>query len=192
VNARSGLLACAVALGGCAAQAATVPRPGRLAPSTASAHMVQPEPPAGSCHASGSGRLVRPDPRCTPGALDPAITAASAGRTICTRGWTRTVRPPVRVSEPEKLASMAAYGDHGSPRAYEYDHLVPLELGGAANDPRNLWPEPGASPNAKDALERRLHSLVCGGRLPLAAAQATIATDWVAAWQRYESGGRRV
>jgi hypothetical protein len=60
------------------------------------------------------------------------------------------------VTEPEKAASLAAYGDAGPLHDYEYDHLVPLELGGADNDPRNLWPEPGASPNPKDALEHEL------------------------------------
>ena len=79
---------------------------------------------------------------------------------------------------------MAAYGDRGSPGRYEYDHLVPLELGGAANDPRNLWPEPGASPNRKDELERTLRALVCDGRLDLAAAQRAIAGDWVRTYRR--------
>ena len=51
---------------------------------------------------------------------------------------------------------MAAYGDTGSLGDYEYDHFVPLELGGATNDPRNLWPEPGASPNPKDTVENDL------------------------------------
>ena len=68
---------------------------------------------------------------------------------------------------------------------YEYDHLVSLELGGAPNDARNLWPEPGGSPNVKDPLENRLHALVCDGTITLAAAQRAIAVDWVAAYHRY-------
>ena len=58
---------------------------------------------------------------------------------------------------------MAAYGDTGSIRDYEYDHLVPLELGGATNDPRNLWPEPGPSPNPKDHEEDALHKKCATG-----------------------------
>jgi hypothetical protein len=112
----------------------------RLPYSTASKAVVQRQPAAGSCHARGSGRFSRPDPKCTPGALNPSVTQASVRRTICAAGWTSTVRPPVSVSEPEKFASMAAYGDHRSASNYEYDHLVPLELGGATNDRRNLWP----------------------------------------------------
>jgi hypothetical protein len=73
---------------------------------------------------------------------------------------------------------MAAYGATGPLSAYEYDHFVPLELGGAVNDPRNLWPEPGASPNPKDTVESNLGSAVCAGRISLAAAQRAIVTDW--------------
>jgi len=43
--------------------------------------------------------------------------------------------------------------------------------------PRNLWVEPGASPNPKDGIESKLHQLVCEGRVPLAAAQEAIAND---------------
>jgi hypothetical protein len=75
---------------------------------------------------------------------------------------------------------MAAYGDTGSPSDYEYDHFVPLELGGAVNDPRNLWPEPGASPNPKDAVEDELNHRVCDGQMTLARAQHAIAANWTA------------
>ena len=111
------------------------------------------------------------------------MTQTTIAQTICVSGWTETVRPSESVTEPEKLASLAAYGDSGSPHAYEYDHLVSLELGGALNDPRNLWPEPGASPNPKDAVENDLHRMVCDGRLRLGSAQRIIATDWIG-WAR--------
>ena len=152
--------------------------------SSASSSVVQPQPPPGSCHARGSGLFSLPDPRCTPGAVSPAVTQANVQSTICRTGYTETVRPPESVTEPEKEASLAAYGDTGPLHQYEYDHLVPLELGGADNDPRNLWPEPGASPNPKDALEDRLRSMVCHGELTLAAARVQIATDWVSAYRR--------
>jgi hypothetical protein len=115
------------------------------------------------------------------------VTQANIHSTICRHGYTKTVRPPASVTQREKRASMAAYGDHGTPHAYEYDHLVPLELGGAANDPRNLWPEPGGSPNTKDKLENRLRSSVCDGTRRLGEAQRAIATDWAAAYRRLAS-----
>lgn len=155
------------------------PTPPGLAYSSTSNTVVQPQPPPGSCHAIGSGLYSRPDPRCTPGALNTNVTQATIGRTICRRGWTATVRPPETITEREKFASMAAYGDRRSASQYEYDHLVPLELGGAANDSRNLWPEPGASPNPKDAVEDELNRQVCEHRMTLAQAQRAIATNWV-------------
>ena len=133
--------------------------PPGLVRSTASSHTVQPQPPAGSCHATGFGLYSLPDSGSTPGAIDPAVTQAN-------------------------IASLRSYGDHHPLHAYEYDHLVSLELGGAPNDPRNLWPEPGASPNPKDSLEDRLHARVCDHQMTLASAQRAIAQNWVAAYHR--------
>jgi hypothetical protein len=160
-----------------------------LARSTVSSHAVQPQPRAGACQYRGHGMYSRPSPRCTPGAIDPAVTQANIHRTICVSGYTERVRPPESITEVEKRLSMEAYGAGSSLRAYEYDHLVSLELGGARNDPRNLWPEPGGSPNPKDALENHLHAEVCDGRMKLATAQLTIARDWVSAYRRYRAGG---
>lgn len=143
------------------------------------------DPPAGStCRARGTGSFVLPDPHCTPGALNPAVTPATTATTICVRGWTATVRPPESYTEPLKLSQMQAYGDTGSTRDYEEDHLVPLELGGAPADPRNLWPEPGGSPHAKDTVESAARRAVCDGSLPLVAAQAAMAADWVSLGER--------
>ena len=155
--------------------------------STASNFVVQRQPPAGSCHALASGQYSRPDPRCTPGALNPTVTQATIGRTICRYGWTSTVRPPESITESEKFASMGAYGDSGSASRYEYDHLVPVELGGATNDRGNLWPEPGATPNPKDAVEDELNRQVCEGRMTLAHAQHLIVTNWVALARHQQS-----
>jgi hypothetical protein len=158
---------------------------GGLPRSTASSHVVQRQPAAGSCHARGRGLYSLPDSRCTPGAIDPAVTQRNLGQTICRPGYSRSVRPPESVTEPEKRASLRAYGDMLPLHDYEYDHLVSLELGGARNDPRNLWPEPGATPNPKDSLENRLHARVCEGTISLAAAQLAIAHDWVRAYHRF-------
>jgi hypothetical protein len=164
--------------------------PSGLVYSSAPASVIQRQRPAHSCHALGSGLYERPDPRCTPGTVNPAVTQATIASTICRSGWTSSVRPPESVTEPEKLADMRAYGVSGA-SAYEYDHFVPLELGGAVNDPRNLWPEPDyANPsgyyrNPKDHLEYALKRLVCDGRLTLAQAQHAIASNWVAAYNRY-------
>jgi len=162
-----------------------------LAYSTASAHQVQRQPRAGACHVIGAGLYARPDAHCTPGALNPQVRPATIATTICRSGWTSTVRPPESITRSEKLASLVAYSDQLGASAYEYDHLVPLELGGAVNDPRNLWPEPdyGATAgfylNPKDHLERVLNRLVCRGAMPLATAQRLIATAWVSAYRSY-------
>jgi hypothetical protein len=119
--------------------------------------------------------------------LNPQVTQETIGTTICVAGYTSTVRPSEGITDPEKRASMLAYGDPSDPSSYEYDHLVSLELGGAVNDARNLWPEPGASPNPKDTVENQLHARVCSGQMTLAAAQHIIATSWVS-FARHHDG----
>jgi hypothetical protein len=183
------ILAGAIALPAASA-ATTGTAPSGLRYSSAGAKVVQHQPPAGSCHAIGTGLNARPDPSCTPGTLDPAVTQATIGSTICKRGWTSTVRPAESVTGPEKLGSLRAYGE-GPASRYEYDHFVPLELGGAVNDARNLWPEPDYPPpagfylNPKDRLETALKRRVGAGQMTLAAAQHEIAANWVAAFARY-------
>ncbi len=159
--------------------------------SKASATQVQRQPKADSCHARGSGLYQLPDARCTPGLRNPAVTPRTIHSTICVSGWTSRVRPPESITEKEKRASMAAYGDTESISRYEYDHLIPLELGGAVNAAGNLWPEldythPSAFYlNPKDHLEDALNHLVCSGTMPLLTAQKLIATNWVTAYHKY-------
>lgn len=155
-----------------------------------------PEPAPATCHyrAAADGYPL-PDPNCTPGAVDARVTQADIGATICRSGYTSSVRPPESTTEPAKYRSMDAYGAAGSAGRYEYDHLVPLELGGSS-DVRNLWPEPNqGSPsqfdstdsygiNAKDGVEDRLKDAVCAGQVDLAAAQQAIAADWTTAESR--------
>jgi hypothetical protein len=129
----------------------------------------------GGCHARG----VLPDPVCTPGATDPSVTQDTLLTTICATGWTRSRRPPWSWSGPVKRERMTVYGLADAPASgFELDHLVPLGLGGAATDLRNLWPEPGASPNRKDDAEVAAVHAVCTRRITLAEAQHLMAADW--------------
>ncbi len=152
--------------------------------SHASRKVVQPQSPPHSCHVRGRFPFTTPDLHCTPGALNPAVTQATIGRTICRSGYSSSIRPSTSVTRPEKLASIRAYGLRQSASHFEYDHLISLELGGAANDRRNLWPENGASPNLKDKVESYLHVRVCDGRVSLARSQRIIALDWVGFYKR--------
>jgi hypothetical protein len=107
----------------------------------------------------------------TPGVLNPDVTQATIGTTICVQGWTRSVRPPTEYTNALKLRQMRAYGESGSPSAYQEDHLISLELGGHPTDPRNLWPEPYPRASHVDTIENELNAQVCSGSLTLAQAQ---------------------
>ena len=171
----------------------TTPVAIRIGPGTQHSYAVEVQPAAGSCSYRADGGAWLPDPSCTPGAVNPQVIQANIATTICRAGWTATVRPPASVTGPEKVGSARAYGYTGSFRTGEYDHLIPLELGGDPNDPANLWLQPNDNPNAmstrnsKDGLENTLNALVCSGRLTLATAQQAIAANWVIAASSYQS-----
>jgi len=141
-----------------------------------------------SCHFRGGGQL--PDPGCTPGSIDPAVTQANIRSTVCRTGYTMTVRPPE--SQTEHFKSDEAYPAYGvaDGTRTELDHLVPLELGGS-NDASNLWPEVPAAPNPKDTVEGALHDAVCSGEVTLSAAQDAIASNWMMAESRLGISWRR-
>lgn len=164
-------LACAVLVAACG-------QAGTKTPAVASPSLTQPPVPA---HCTARGLL--PDPVCTPGATNPAVTQATIHQTVCVTGWTSTIRPPVTWSEPLKRRLAVSYGYRGRPLpGLELDHLIPLVLGGAPAAVANLWPEVGASPNKKDQVELAARTAVCRKTNPLqlVTAQQAIAQDWVA------------
>jgi hypothetical protein len=142
-----------------------------------------------------AGGIVLPNRSLTPGASNPAVTQATIHRTICRTGYTRTIRPPSSYTTALKVSQLASgytYRGQTATSAYEEDHLISLELGGAASDRRNLWPEPYAATQGarvKDLVENKLHDLICSGSISLATARLAIATNWWTAYQRYGGAG---
>ena len=130
-----------------------------------------------------------PDVNLTPGSIDASINQSNIQTTICVRGYTKTVRPPVYFTNKLKKKQMADYGYADiNPSHYEEDHLIPLSIGGNPSDPANLWPQPRLSEwNAekKDILEFKLYKLVCEGAVSLDDARHQISTNWIETYKRY-------
>jgi len=148
---------------------------------TPSAEPPTPAAGAGRCHVHG----WLPDPTCTPGAFNPAVTAATLGQTVCRAGWTATIRPPVGYTETLKRQQLAAYRLAGPIGTYVEDHAVPLEAGGDPTSPANLWPENRRESLVKDQVEAAVNRAICQGRVSLADGQHLIASDWTAAYRRF-------
>lgn len=106
-----------------------------------------------------------------PGVINPAVTQSNIPTTICVRGWTATVRPPLSYTAALKRRMIRDRHLPGTTAHYELDHYVPLEIGGHPTDPRNLWPQPWPEARLKDKLEYALNRAVCGNRMTLSAAQ---------------------
>jgi len=169
-------------------------------PAVQTPHVAAPRHARAATHTAKPRRqaslAVLPDRLRTPGATNPAVTPSTIRSTICRTGYTKTIRPPSSYTTGLKVSQLDsgyAYRHDLAKSDYEEDHLIPLELGGAPSDPRNLWPEPYAArggARVKDLVENELHDLVCSGRLPLRTAQQAIARNWWRADQRY--GGEAV
>lgn len=162
-------LASCLPLLGCGADAAARPAPSSVSPSVPGQRCVE--------------QVGLPDPTCTPGAVTTAVTQDNIRSTVCVAGYTSRVRPPVSFTDALKRRQLTDYGLSGGRAAYEEDHLVPLNIGGAPDDPRNLWPEPRTGPKGstaadKDDVEFAVYQRVCAGRLSLAAARSAMANDW--------------
>ena len=138
------------------------------APSSATAVVVDP------CHQGGQEECV----------INPQVTEANLGATICATGWMRTVRPPVQYTDRLKREQMAQLGLVGSPADYEEDHRLPLELGGDPRAPHNLTPEPHSSSSGKDQDENVFRHRVCSGE-PLKQAQSEFVAKWLSPWPAY-------
>jgi hypothetical protein len=130
-----------------------------------------------------------PDPALTPGAIDPYVTQENIYQTVCVKGYTKTVRPPAHYTNKLKKRQIRLYGyADRNPKHYEEDHLIPLSIGGAPDNPRNLWPEPRISEwdaKKKDRLEFVLYKMVCNQEISLEEAQHAMVTNWIEGWKQY-------
>jgi hypothetical protein len=160
-------------------------------------------PAGGTCIPRTSNGYPVPDPKCTPGGINPSVSES----TLTDPAWrTRCIRN-CESSESQKHVTYGWYSlasppnNKGATQVCELDHLVPLEIGGA-DGLGNIWPQCGPN-NAvlrdryfkqKDKVENYLADEVRKGRMPLADAQRGIAEDWTqyltVAEQYCASGGR--
>lgn len=114
----------------------------------------------------------RPIPAVTPG----GVTAATK-TDVCTPGWAQRHRRTLTKAQKAKL--LAAYRLPAGVKVVEWDHLVPLELGGG-NGVKQVWPMlDRAEVLRKDRLEDRLHAEVCAGSLRLGVAQERSREYWL-------------
>ena len=128
---------------------------------------------------------VLPDPTQTPGWLNPDVNDKTISTTICTHGWTKTVRPPASYTNQIKERSVPAGHDKSE---YELDHLASIEDGGDPKAEANLWMQSyndlyGA--RIKDVLETKLAHMVCNHQISLADARAALSPNWLVGFERY-------
>jgi len=127
-------------------------------------------------------------PAGVPGETNPAIHQENIDATICQPGFSRSLRPAYAITDPLKRQMMQAQHLGEAMADYELDHLIPISLGGAPLDTKDLWLQPRqgrANAGDKNALAYVLWRLVCEHRLPLGTAQKAISRDWITAYVIY-------
>lgn len=118
--------------------------------------------------------------------LTPGDTSALTAADVCSAG---PLSDDPEVPDSLKREVLHKYGiQDAAANAYEIDYLVTPRLGGSATL-SNLWPQPAFNSvwnaRVKDALEQRLHDMVCSRQLDLATAQRELKQNWIAAYQKY-------
>lgn len=124
-------------------------------------------------------------------ALNPDVRQDTIEQTICVKGWTATIRPPVSYTNPLKQSQLTMYASlhpndpNWTMKGTEEDHRVPLELGGAPRDITNLSPEDHPASFTKDTAENTAKADVCAGRLTLIEAQIAFVKRFLVAYPGY-------
>lgn len=80
-------------------------------------------PAPGTCRLGSRDGQPMPDPKRTPGAINPNVHQDNIAATICRAGWSATIRPPTSKTNAMKAASARSYS-LGPNQTGEYDHLL--------------------------------------------------------------------
>jgi hypothetical protein len=111
--------------------------------------------------------------------INPAVTQETIATTICTPGWTKTVRPSARYTARIKIKLIRELEIPEELLVdFELDHRIPLALGGAPSEERNLELQPWDEAVEKDRIETCLSRAVCAGTITLDEARRRIWADW--------------
>lgn len=103
-----------------------------------------------------------------PGAVNRHVVQSNIQKTVCVKGYTKTIRPPVSYTDKLKRQQIAQLGYSDTKQSsYEEDHFIPLVLGGNPTSPKNLWPEPWDQARKSDKEEVWLGHLLCVGDITL-------------------------
>ena len=111
--------------------------------------------------------------------INPAVTQSTIADTNCKPGWAKRGRPSAHYTASIKSKLIR---ELEIPQEllvdFELDHRIPLALGGAPSDPRNLELQPWDEAGEKDAIKAYLALAVCAGQFDLEKTQRRIWRDW--------------
>lgn len=126
-----------------------------------------------------------PNKNLTPGEVDSSRNSSVLCVPNFTAGKDDDGNNVRHVSQKIKNIIFQEYGiSKDNESNYVIDHLVSLSNGGL-NTIFNLWPQPKNEGRIKDALENKLHKMVCNGEISLRQAQLALSQNWVSSYSKY-------
>ena len=112
-------------------------------------------------------------------AINQMVTPETVRDTICTRGWTKSIRPPSSYTAKLKRLLLFWRGEPQENKAlFQLDHRLALSLGGDPIAQENLHLLPWDKARAKDGVARYLQCQVCNGEMSLGEAQRLNWDGW--------------
>lgn len=128
-----------------------------------------------ACASAAPVTAAVPEPR-----FNTAVTQENIATTICTVGYSKSIRPPTYYTGPIKrllVVALPATVPH-TVADYELDHWVAIEDGGNPVARENLvlqlWPEA----REKDIVENRVHREICARLITLYRGRQCFITNW--------------
>lgn len=128
-----------------------------------------------------SDGAIASDRRCAPGRLNPAVAGHTA-QTICSRAWVASADELHRATITRDRL-LIEYQLPGSPLTYVVAHVIPVQDGGSATSPANLYPLPlngWGGEHTQTVVSDRLHAKICSGKITVAQAARILRGDWLA------------
>ena len=120
------------------------------------------------------------DPSCAPGKLDPAMNGNTA-QTVCNRAWVAEASR-LQPSQTTLDKLLIEYQLPGNPVTYALVRVIPVEDGGSATSPLNLYPLPlngFGGHQTRTVVANQLHDEICAHKITIAQAAKTLEGDWL-------------
>ena len=105
----------------------------------------------------------------------------NTAQTVCNRAWVATASR-LQPSQTTLDRLLIEYQLPGNPVTYALARVIPVEDGGSATSPLNLYPLPlngFGGQQTRTVVANQLHDEICAHKITIAQAAKTLEGDWL-------------